>query len=80
MRPRVHISQPVLARRLQFGEARIAGPQVLIAGQQVGFGDPHRRLAAAFALRVGGHARLDRHAIVARDADDLRLRTAIPHT
>jgi hypothetical protein len=54
--------------------------QVRVGRDQVGLGDPHRRLRAALGLRIGRHARRDRDAVVAADRDHLRMPHRDPAT
>ncbi len=73
VRPGVHIGHPLLARRLELRPRSVGRAEVVIGGQQIGLRDPDCRLAAALGLRIGRHARLDRHPVMTGHRDDLRV-------
>ena len=62
-----------LAGGLELGEVRVSAAQVVLGRDQIGPGDPDRRLRAALGLRGGRHAGRDRQPVVAADRDDLRV-------
>ena len=74
----VDLGHPRLTGLAQLGPGGVVAAQVGVGGHQVGLGDPHRRLAAAFGLRVRRHTRRHRDPVVATDRDDLRMAHSDP--
>ena len=78
MHSRVDVRHPLLARGLQLRERSVGRPEVVICREQIGLRDLHRRLAAAFRLRVGRHTRLDAHPVMPSHRHDLRVAHSDP--
>ena len=74
MDPGVDLVAELAAGRLQLGErAGTRSQQVRLRRHQIGLRDPHRGLRPALGLRIGRHARADRHPVVPADLDHFRM-------